>query len=343
MSFQRRSIGVLGALVSLTALTEAAHAQAIINHTSGLVQLGVQQFGNLNQTGTVTSLGSSGTTVVGVRYLKPGAAGQLEYTGDGDPAEGWGVGFNGIFAGGANRNQFGSNGQSGLTAVGAFLSTASTASTTANTGTNGSAQLQVTHSFAPSVDANLYQVNVTITNIGTATANNVLYRRVMDWDISPTQFSEQVEIGGWPATALNASSNNGFNSVDTTSGLTGSFQNQNFSFATSGTSDQGAAFQFAFGNLPSSSSINFQIFYGGNNTRDLAIGSLGNVGAEVYSLAQPNPTTTPVTSQNYSVSIFGFKGVGGTVISVVAPEPGTISLLLMGLMGGAGFAAHRRK
>jgi len=54
---------------------------------------------------------------------------------------------------------------------------------------------------------------VTIENISDDVVD-VRYRRVMDWDIPPTEFSEFVTIGGLPATAVTSSDDNGFSDAN---------------------------------------------------------------------------------------------------------------------------------
>ena len=54
---------------------------------------------------------------------------------------------------------------------------------------------RVTHEFAPSPGTpNLYEIKVTLENIGAATLPDVRYTRLMDWDVEPTAFEEFVTI-----------------------------------------------------------------------------------------------------------------------------------------------------
>ena len=339
MSFKKSSV-VKAAVIATTGLVLTASgvspvfAQAII--TNGTVKLGVDRAGQLNVPGGVASVG--GTTLVGVRYLKPGTGQELEYTSDGSPAEGWGVSFNGTTAGYANRNE---GGAIGLT-VDSFGSTASTATSVVHTALSAGGQVSVTQAYAPSLSNNLYQTTVTLTNSGSATITDLRYRRVMDWDIDPTKFNESVTIQGYPAANLLHSGDYGFNSANPLSAnasILASDADQNFGF--NGYRDQGATFDFGFGSLAAGESKTFYIYYGGANSAFDALTSLNAVGAEVYSLAQPNrPTTDPL----YSVSIFGFKGVGGTIVPNAAPEPGAIvtGLSMVGITG-LGLVRGRRR
>jgi hypothetical protein len=64
-----------------------------------------------------------------------------------------------------------------------FISDGVIAITSVNTPLN---KLQITHDFHPSASLNLYEVIVTLSNIGEDPFTDLIYRRVMDWDIYPT-------------------------------------------------------------------------------------------------------------------------------------------------------------
>ena len=62
---------------------------------------------------------------------------------------------------------------------------------------------RVTQNYHPSTKTpNLYEATVTIENIRGHALNDIRYRRVMDWDIEPTAFSEFVTIQGGNASEL---------------------------------------------------------------------------------------------------------------------------------------------
>ena len=99
--------------------------------------------------------------------------------------------------------------------VESFSSTASTAvSTTIIKDDAGEPLLRVTHDYHPSDAANVFEVSVSIENLGDATVDP-RYRRAMDWDIPPTEYSEYVTIQG-TANAENVlfASDDGFASGD---------------------------------------------------------------------------------------------------------------------------------
>jgi len=55
--------------------------------------------------------------------------------------------------------------------------------------------LRVTHDYhSTPMTPNLMEATVTVTNTGASAVTNLLYRRVMDWDIEPTPFHEWVTI-----------------------------------------------------------------------------------------------------------------------------------------------------
>lgn len=182
------------------------------------------------------------------------------------------------------------------------------------------------------------QSKVTITNTGAAAVNDVTYRRVMDWDIETTPFNEAVSIGGWPATALKFTSDNGFASANplTAAGTLIAPINANFPFGAF--TDHGAIFDFDFGSLAVGESTTFTIFYGGADSEAQAMAALGVVGAEVFSLAIPN--LDPM-NDFFSVAIFAFKGVGGTPVDI--PEPGAyVTFAVMAGSLGLGLLRARR-
>ncbi|MBV2130574.1 hypothetical protein [Arsukibacterium indicum] len=325
----------LAAAAALFSIAGACQASMII--TDGNVKLGVDELGQLNVSGGVADV--TGLTGVGLRYLDDGL--EYEATYHGCLCEGWGVAVNGT-AGYANN----ASGTAGLSLV-SFDSTASTATSVTTMG----GLLQITHDFALSAESdNLYRVAVTIENISGADIANLLYRRTFDWDTSPSPFNEFVTIGGTAgATAVLAANDNGFcnssplASCSPTGGNSGDF-------TAGGPGDIGSNFDFDFGALLAGESYTFEIFYGGAANRNAALSALASVGAEVYSLGwsgldvdqdgfgDANGEITPTY-------IFGFAGVGGTVIidpddPVAVPAPASALLFASGLL--ALFARRQR-
>ncbi len=210
--------------------------------------------------------------------------------------------------------------------------------------TNAGGVFEETHLFQPSATPDLMEVVVTIKNISGGAVAKTLYRRGMDWDIEPSPFSEYVTIGGTAAaTAVIGAVNNGFCNVNPLVGCAPLLAGGVGDFVDLGPSDHGANFDFDFGPLADGASVTFSIFYGASPTQIAAFNALNLVGAEVYSLGKSLDNLSG-TLAGRSVFIFGFKGVGGTVVPPggVIPEPGTWAMLIAGF-GMVGFAARRRR
>lgn len=337
----------------LTAVVGAAQAQAIISN--GTVQMGVRALGDLNVGGGTPSAGS-GTTVVGLRSV----ATNSDSTSPGCTCEGWGVGLRGTSVSGYANSAVGT---ANLSLV-SFTSTASTARSTVNVldGARNTV-LTVTHDYKPNAFTPLlYQVDVSITNkTGAAlVAGDLIYRRVMDWDI-PTPGSELVSIQGVPAALglangsnLYRSDNNGFNSGNpfafTPFGLT----NVNFNDATG---DIGALFDFEFEGLADGATRVFSTFYGvaptraaADAARSLVDGDASDVDIALYSYGYPRaggfPGSDGLGAPN--TFIFGFGTVGGTLVPpppppTGVPAPASLFLVGIGLMGLAAVSRRRRQ
>lgn len=193
----------------------------------------------------------------------------------------------------------------------------------------GGLPLEVTHRFVPSpsnAQGGLFEVIVTLRNLGTTPLTDLRYVRVVDWDVPPTPYYELITVGGLPAANVYQVHNNGFSRPDPlvpTSGFGGFPETTNVDDF--GPDDQGVYFQLRFGDLPAGASRTFSLFYGAAYSEAAAMGLLAAVGAEVYSLAQPSSDPTGNTF------ILAFKGVGGTPLGVI-PEPTTLTLLATGLV-----------
>jgi hypothetical protein len=288
-----------------------AFATAGVVIDNGLVQLGVHAEGHLNvESGNPSS--GTGTSVLGLRY-KPTNA---DATAPGCLCEGWGAadaasgtsGWANEFEGGPNNVDLVS-----------FESTATTATSVVRIDD----LLEVTHAYRPSrISPNLFEVGVTIKNIGSTTVEP-RYRRVMDWDVEPTAFSEYVTtvtgeiLGVGGPTALLDNDNDGFATANplgpdgTLSGLrTGTFQDV-------GPFDHGARFDFGFSELRPGSALLFTTFYGAAPDEATALGALATVEAETYSMGQPDTERGPGSGEP-NTFVFGFGGIGG---EPVAPDP----------------------
>lgn len=332
-------IGAMGAAGS-------ASAGAIISN--GTIQMGINDEGDLN---TPYASDPLGIGYMGLRYVPTGAAS----TEPGCQCEGWGVAIKSTGqAGYANVSSDG--GAHNLTNV-TFTSTASTATSVVTVDTGSGALLQVTHDYHPiAATSNLYAVDVTIQNLTGAdiAAGDLVYRRVMDWDIYPTPFAEYVTIQGVPSTLGYVASggttnvlqtdNNGFNSANPLS--FSSYGQHNINFTDNGPADHGALFDFDFGVLAAGATLSFTTYYGATGTEAEADAVRALVGMNLYSYGQPSTTNGPTLGEP-NTFIFGF-GTSSTGIltppptTAPVPEPETYAMLLAGV-GILGAVARRKK
>lgn len=278
---------------------------------NGTILLGVNPTGELNISNGAGSA-SGDRSDVGLHYLPTGNDGTVA----GGRYEGWGVADreSGVW-GGANRDELGPAGRN--IAVTSFTSSDSTATSVVTVGDPTAPTFEVTHAFSPSAKTpNLYVVKVTIKNLTDRTIEQVLYRRVMDFDVEPTPYNELVTIATGDAEAILDANDNGFGTVnplvDTSpivSGAEGDFED-------SGPFDHGALFDFGLGSLAPGELLEFLIYYGAAASEDEAKEALAAVGAEAFALGK---TTDGVASGGApNTFIFGFSGIDGTP---VFPDP----------------------
>ncbi|THH38968.1 VPLPA-CTERM sorting domain-containing protein [Aliishimia ponticola] len=335
----------LAAASVIAAFPAVSHAATIIS--DGNVSLGIDDLGQLNVSGGNADV--AGETVVGVRWIADTGV-EYEGTSHGCLCEGWGIAIDGTTAGYADN----ADGVAGLSSV-SFTSTATTAQSVVQL--SGS-DVFVTHDFQLSASDDLMEVVVTIENRGTTAVNDVMYRREMDWDASPTPFNEFVTIGGTSTTSLlAASSDDGFIGGDILSSpIAGSDLlscGETVDFTACGPDDHGAVFDFDFGSIAGGDSYSFSIFYGGAENLDAAEAALGAVGAELFSFGWSGDDAdqdgfSDVNGDLTPTFIFAFSGVGGTVIiPPTTPNPSAVplpasSVLLLAGLGAIG-AMRKRK
>lgn len=267
---------------------------------NGTILLAVNPTGELNTSDGTGSLAGPGD--VGLNFLPTNNDG----TSPGCLCEGWGVAdpATGVW-GGANRAELGSGGYN--VTVESFEYTASTAKSVVVLNDDaGAPYFRVTHEYVPSVTPNLYQVNVTIQNISGEPIATLQYRRVMDWDIEPTEFDEFVTIDTGTASAITYASDDGFASSNPLEGP--SFIDFEGNAVDNGPEDHGALFDFTFPGLANGAARTFVIFYGAAATEAEAYAALAAVGAEAYSFGQ---TSTDPGRGTPNTFIFAFGNVGG--------------------------------
>jgi len=278
---------------------------------NGTILLAVNPTGELNTSDGTGSAAGPGDA--GLEFMPTGN----DSTSPGCLCEGWGVAdpATGVW-GGANLADLGTGGQN-LT-VESFEWTDSTArSVVVVTDETDVPHFRVTHEYIPSAETpNLYQVNVTIENMSGAPIATVQYRRVMDWDVEPTAFSEFVTIDRGTASALTYTSDDGFAPSNPLSGPSSIMGEGNM--VDSGPADHGALFDFTFGALGVGEKLSFVIFYGGAATEAEAEAALAAVGAEAYSFGQ---TSDDPEGGSPNTFIFAFGKVGGAAIFTPPGEP----------------------
>jgi hypothetical protein len=286
-------------LVVAAACAPSALAGARISN--GTVALGVNDLGQL--------IFTAPDGLVGVTFIPTGNDG----TRAGCQCEGWGAG-NGtgdVFEGHVNNDKTTPTGAN-ITPI-SFVSNDSTATSVVSI----AGKLRVTHEFTPAPETpNLYQIKVTLENIGAATLPDVRYTRLMDWDIEPTAFNEFLTIqrGPTPPPSLLHSDDNGFADgspfsarAELSPGTT------NTDVVDSGPADHGALFDFGFGSLDPGQAKTFRIYYGAAASEAEANAAISAAALELYTLGQPSTPDGP-TLGTPNTFIWGFRAVGGAPI-----------------------------
>ncbi|HEY7314837.1 MAG TPA: Ig-like domain-containing protein [Gemmataceae bacterium] len=300
--------------LSLEALDQRI-VPAIISN--GVVEVGIHTSADLNVPGGDPS-SELHNTYVGLRYVPTNA----EATADGCLCEGWGIadptsGRSGY------ANESADGGANNLTPLGDALTSSTYVTTNAVTTIPG---LTVTHDYHPSSQTpNLYEVTVTIDNSGPGATDipDLVYRRVMDWDIEPTAFNEFVTLQGWGTTdVLKYTSDNGFASANplVNPGTLSAPINENFT--DSGPADHGAVFDFDLGPLAAGAKTSFNIYYGAAGNEADMLSALDAVNAKVYSLGEPNTPDGPTlgTPNTFAFAFGNLRSGGVNQAPTAAPD-----------------------
>jgi type IV pilus assembly protein PilY1 len=283
---------------------------------TGLIKMGVGDTGGLGQ-GTGTGLvGPTGDAIT------PGCL-----------CEGWGAAANGT-----GNYTYGASGTSGFTTstttsngvVGAGL-----AGNTVSTLANG---LQVTHTYSYAAGGKLFKVAIEMKNTTAATVTDVRYARTLDWDVSPGFFGGNFTtvFGGpggaaTPGDKLLHTSTDPFDEPNPMA-----FRTQEADTNVTDTpGDKGGYFVFGFGDLDAGASVNFETYIGADESVAGLVGALASVGVEAYSYTTGNRPDGTTFAPAYG---YGFVGLG--LPPIVVPEPGSLALAGLALLGLA--AARRR-
>jgi hypothetical protein len=331
--FNMKYIGGLALAAALLMGSAApANAQAII--TNGTIALGINTTGAMNVS---EGLAADGVTVVdaynadriGLSFFTDYGSGSTwgDATSPGCYCEGWGVSVTG--ATGWDNENFG--GAINLT-LDSFVVSGGGTTATSVVHLTSLPGLTITQVYQPSASTPyLYEAVITITNTTGGDLSDLHYRRVMDWDVPPTTFSELVTLQGVGLGNLIDSCTNGFDVSDASQDCNGGGYVEDTNVTDLGPFDHGASFTFGFGSLLAGASRTFSIFYGAAPSEAAAFAALAAVGAEgIYSFGQSSGTAGR-TSGGPATFIFGFGGVGAPPIGEAVPEPGTILLLGGGL------------
>ncbi|MCR6029954.1 hypothetical protein GGQ22_00670 [Nocardioides sp. zg-579] len=249
--------------------------------TTGAISLGMTCDGSLGSDGVGLRLDETGHDAV-----IPGCV-----------CEGWGVGDAKTQSWGGSHRESGSTNitRSSLQIVRGGAGVATGASSTVRVGR----QFEVTHTYAPSVRPNVFNVAVRVKNIGSAPAD-LRYRRVVDWDVAPTQFKELVSVENVRAPELVFASNDGFASVNPFAGKTDRGARGRFDRV--GPKDHGALLDFDLGRLPAGETKTFYALYGAAKTEELAIDDLRLLGARAWTLGQASGDASTKDTFFFAVS-----------------------------------------
>jgi hypothetical protein len=288
-----------------------------------IIVLGVIDVGSVAKAATLTSgsftvgLDASGalydvSTNIGFRRNSDG----LDALSPGDPRDSWGTSAN-TSAGWADPRYTGNNLLSDtLTVTGPGTATVVAA-------TPG---LTITQNYS-FVSGNVLQIATTVQNT-TGVAESVLFQRDVDWDVSPTAFTEITNVPAYGPPVVAASS--------------WGFENPNplvaFSFpigpggGTSNAADNGAGIKLNLGTLAAGQSTSFNFYYGESTTGQ----SKSGLQSQMTSLGASYLSTVTYSSDT---------GNSNTAALGVGPALTPLPVSLYGgllLLGGLAMVSYRR-
>lgn len=295
----------LALTLGLGALVGVAHSQAIIG--DGTVILGVGAAGFLNipyaATGGDVNLPADDpadptnlfSPTIGLRN----AAGTITALEKGTPSEGWGCGVrNGGFGSDfldecAAESDFDGLVDGSLFNVQVMSFDADDEFLDADSSVlcGASELLYVRHQFRPASGrpgcSGAYEIKVTIENRACDPVADVIYRRVLDWDIDPTPFSELLTIAGVGVDPFfEFVTNDGFCSPRPSDVCNNDFGFDGNDVVDFGPFDQGATFQINVGQLEFGERAIFRMFYGFFDTEAQALQCVDGGNMNLFSLGQ---------------------------------------------------------
>jgi hypothetical protein len=314
------------ALLSLVAPAASQAGAVIFNNSDPMqatVALGVNDQGHLNffdptfQPLNVSSTGLSYRFDVGFGSWR-------DATAPGCLCEGWGLAATDLDLGRvAGWASIDNGGISGLTS-GVFGSTTTTASSTVSL---AGSPVKIQHFYGISLAPHVFQGNVVITNEGSSPIQDIVYRRVMDWDVPPTEFFEFVTHSGVASNLesvggnVRFASDNGFAWANPEFFAGQILDTTNIDFVKSGPEDHGSVFDFAFGNLAPGESRTFNIFYGAAGNLTEALDAIATISPDVYSLGQSTVFADYTPNDAAPTFLFAFKGIDGSETGMTQDDP----------------------
>jgi hypothetical protein len=300
-------------------LAVMATGSAIVG--DGNVILGVANAGHLNVPYNGDILGLPSYDPKGIQYIgMRDPSGRITSLEQGCLCEGWGVGIR--RANGSFDDECGADADA-LTDImfDSFNGTDGDSQASSAVICGAQRKLWVEHKFHPGPCSGLYEVQVTIGNLGCEDIHSdIIYRRAMDWDIDPSPFLELVTIKGSGSPFFDNASNNGFCSSYPSAPCATFYTSVPPDFTDKGPKDHGAQVDLKLGGLRSRERMTFKTFYGYFPTEADAQRCMDTNGYELYTFGQD--------SQQQNTFVWAFKPSVKRYFAL--SDPATLKLALKG-------------